>query len=123
MIRTIFLIIVTFAFSSANSQEGTSSAVKKLSEIELLKKAKSLRNLDKQLSVKLANQALSRTRSNNNNYIRAKTHVLLGEMAENSNHIEESLYHFLQASIAYESINDKENQITYSIKYIDHCQS
>ena len=123
MIRTIFLIIVTFAFSSVNSQEGTSSAVKKLSEIELLKKAKSLRNLDKQLSVKLANQALSITRSNNNNYIRAKTHVLLGEMAENSNHIEESLYHFLQASIAYESINDKENQITYSIKYIEVLMS
>ncbi|WP_426356823.1 diguanylate cyclase [Pseudocolwellia sp. HL-MZ19] len=122
--RLFLCIIFTFSFGTANSQEHSSqtsskaSSNKKLTEAELLKRAKSLTHADTLTSIKLANEALRLSKNNKNHSISAQSHTLLAKLAQRSKDIEQALHHFLQASLTYKSTNDKSNQIMSSIDYI-----
>ena len=54
---------------------------------------------------------------NNNLLINAQAHAFLGDLAQQANNVEQSMDHFLQASISYEKLNDKRNQIMTTIDY------
>lgn len=123
--RILFFIILSFACSVTHSQEkmmqasATEADFAQLSASELLKKAESLREIDPQISTKLANEALSVSENNNHPIVAAQAHVLLGNITYNNHDIDQSLEHFSQAIFIYQSINDKRNQILYSVNYID----
>lgn len=123
VMRAILLTFLAFFFIPSHAQENTKKAsdfnVEKLSDAELLKKAKSLQFIDPQISQKLANEALRLAETNNHDSLSAQAHVLLAKVAYQSKDIDLSLQHFSQASLKYKNINDTKNQIRYSINYID----
>ena len=126
-IHTIYFVIISFCFPIAYSQESTSektadivsSDVLHVSESELLTQAKSLRYNDLITSTKIANEVLRIAIVKNNHRVSAQAHYLLGELTQQSENIEQSKHHFLQASIIYKSINDKRNQILASLEYAE----
>ncbi|MEI6896485.1 MAG: tetratricopeptide repeat protein, partial [Psychromonas sp.] len=122
--QALFFIIITLCFSTANSLENTpqtSATVTETTNVsaqELLRLAKSLRSSDRQRSIQLANESLRKSQDNNNPRLSAQSHHLLGKLARESKHINQSMEHLLQASLIYKSINDKENQIKSSMDYV-----
>jgi diguanylate cyclase (GGDEF)-like protein len=123
VLNTLFLI--TFVFTSVHAQDnpvqGLSQAVDVagLSDREVLSKAKSFRHSDPQLSLKLANEALYLSEKINNHNVSAQIHTLLAKLGQESNDIDQSLHHFLLASIIYKNINDEQNYILSTISYIE----
>ncbi|WP_236559764.1 tetratricopeptide repeat-containing diguanylate cyclase [Colwellia sp. 20A7] len=119
----ILAIILPICYNTAYSQEKTSSnsAIVKdtanLSESALLKKAKSLKYSDRKKSTTLANAALLLSQNNKNYRLSAHSHHLLGELTRDSNNIEQSIHHFLEASTIYKNINEKQHLISSSIDY------
>lgn len=125
IMRVLLFIILTLGFTNAHAQQtqlqatSPSSHAEQLSAVDLLKKAKSLRDVDQQICIKLATEALLIAKSNNNHRVSAQAHTLLGKVNKKSNHIEQSLTHFLQASLIYQKTQDHRNQIMSSLDYID----
>lgn len=122
--RVLFFTLLIFFLNTVNSQENTSQTsltipkVEPLSAIKLLNKAKPLLKIDQQISIKLANEALLLAKKNNNFPLSAQAHSFLGKAALESKNIEQSLQHFLQASLVYKKIADESNHIFSSIDYI-----
>ncbi|MDC2889722.1 tetratricopeptide repeat-containing diguanylate cyclase [Psychrosphaera algicola] len=69
--------------------------------------------------MKLANEALRLSTINNNHTVSAEAHSLLGQLNQRSHNADQSLDNFLQASVIYNNINDKRNQILSTIDYIE----
>jgi len=119
------LLLTTIAFSSTvtHSQEHTldpslvSAEIKNLSDVELLEQAKSLRGKDQNASIKLANEALQKSKINNNLSVSAQAHAFLANLAEKSKDSEKSFYHYSQALFIFKKLNDKRRQINTSIDY------
>lgn len=87
------------------------------SGLALYQKAKAIKHNDIQKSIKLANQALRISEESNNPRLSAEVHTLLGKLAKNIKDIEQSKFHFLQASIIYKAINDHRNEVMSSVDY------
>lgn len=123
--RILCFITLTFCLTTAYSQESspqTSTAESEVgggSDLELLKKASSLSRIDRHESIRLTNELLRISENNKNYPVSAQAHTLLGEMTQQSKNFEQSLHHFLQASLLYKNINDKRNQIAASIDYVE----
>lgn len=119
--RIFFFLILAASFTWANAQEEapktTTSASANISGVELLTKAKSLRRSDQKISAKLASEALHKSKTANNHLLSAQAHSFLGELANQAQKIDQSMHHYLQASIAYEKVNDEHNQIMSSLDY------
>ena len=119
----LFFIILTFVFAPAYSQENypqtltVDTKVANIFERNILNKAKALRHNAPKKSTKLANKALILSKENNNHRISAQAHSFLGKLAQESKKIDQSLHHFLQASLLYKKMNDKQNQIMSTIDY------
>jgi diguanylate cyclase (GGDEF)-like protein len=123
--RLFLCLIFAFSFGTANSQEHSSqtsskaSSNEKITESQILKRAKSLTHADTLTSIKLANEALRLSKNNNNHSISAQSHTLLAKLAQQSKETEQALDHFLKASLIYKDTNDKPNQIISSFNYIE----
>jgi len=120
----LFLVgILLFCSNTAYSAEKNSSisTIDKYTdnspELALLKQAKSLKYKDKKQSTALANEALLLSQNNKNHRLSAHSHYLLGELARDSKDIEQSLYHFLEATILYKKINENKRLISSSVDY------
>jgi diguanylate cyclase (GGDEF)-like protein len=121
LIWLLFYTSILLCLTTVHSQEKSSQIGDEfidLSGVELLKKVKSLRNADQQISIKLANEVLRLSEKNNNPSVNAQAHTFLGQITQQSN-VEQSLEHFLQASVIYQKINDTESQILSSLDYIN----
>jgi len=115
MMRTVFVIIFIFFFSSLHAavvslSTTQSSDLEKSSDVELLHKAISLKQKNQPGSMQLANEALVLSKKNQNRNVSAQTYFLLGELALESNHIVQSMEHFIQASNLYKSMDDERYQ-------------
>jgi len=121
--RTIFFIIFIFCVNNAHSQVYNSSItnlnIENSSDVALLNEAKYFSSIDQQASIQLANKTLYISAQNHNFPITAQAHILLGDIAYDSNNIDLSLHHFLEAALVYKKINDNQNYIKCLINYID----
>jgi diguanylate cyclase (GGDEF)-like protein len=123
IIRNFFFVITPLCFPIANSQESptqTSSFVTEvatLSTAELLNKAQLLQQTDRKTAFELANKVLRISKIKRNTHETAKAHSLLAQLNRQENNTDKSLHHFLQASLIYKNLNDKQNQILSSIDY------
>lgn len=124
IMRTLFFIVFIFCFSAAHSQVNPSSnSMIQMSgtvsiEETLLKQAELitpqvLQDLENRKH--LANEALQLSLKKENNNISAQAHTLLGEIALKQNDIEQSIKHFLAASIIYRDNKDKRYEQTAKI--------
>ena len=118
-----FLILFACIITTANAKNSTldehNIEFEALSELELLKKARLFSRDEQSKSFLFANEALRLSGINNNHLVSAKVHAFLGTLTYQANNVDVALNHFSQASSLYEKINDKSNQIKYSISYID----
>lgn len=121
--RGLFFIVFTFYFSITNAQESTQQTTevvsKNTSDEDLLNKAESLMHIGQPISMKLVNNIIRISESNNTLPKTAKAHTILGNAAEKSKKFKQALHHFSQASFIYKNRNDKHNYILSSVDYID----
>ena len=105
-------------FSQENNEQtsstnfNTKELAKGLSNEQLLKKARLLKNENKALSIALAQQVAASSIQNGDDLTNAQSHDFLGMLEEESKHIDRAISHFSQASAAYEKLNDIPNQIS-----------
>lgn len=128
LVTTFFLLtlsLMTLPISTvANAQESNlnnssaGSDDESLLEVQILQKAKSLRDTDQEQSIKLATEALQLSQKKNNKIMRAQSHTLLGKLFKITKESEKSIHHFLQATTIYNEIDDKRNKIQSSYDYI-----
>lgn len=119
-IQILVLAILTLCFSSAYSQENTEKTKAKASNMtvaDLLKEAKLLARDDREKSIDLANKVLIKSKASKNYRVSAQTHTLLGKLSQQLKDIDQSTYHFLQASLLYKKTNDTRSYIMASIDY------
>ncbi|WP_240791475.1 diguanylate cyclase [Psychromonas sp. SP041] len=90
-----------------------------LTEKELITKAQSQIDSNRKQSRILAHSALQRSENKNNIIVSAEAHFLLGEIERKSKNKKPSTFHFLQASLLYEKLDDKEHYIIASVGYIN----
>lgn len=119
-----FVIFTTFIMAcnvhaNISVTSSNESKVVSISESELLKKAKLASEKDHVKGIKLAHDALTLSVKNNNQSKAAQAHRLLGRVYSLSKNVEQSLHHYLQASIIYEEINDNWNQVKSVVYYIN----
>ena len=129
-----FLLFILFLFVTAVSSQEAFSQIKSpitsqttvvqnefsgLTEKELLTKAQSQINSNRKQSRILAHRALQLSEKNHNTRISAEAHFLLGEIERKLKNRKPSTFHFLQASLFYEKLDDKEHYIIASVGYIN----
>jgi diguanylate cyclase (GGDEF)-like protein len=118
---SIFLLMVFLNFSLVHAQENDPRinipGAEQLSSTELLNQAKAQRNSDPELSSELAQKALDISEQANDHLTNAQAHAFLGSLAHQAENIDQSMHHYLQASIEYEKLNDEHNQISSTLEY------
>lgn len=133
IMRLFLFFVFTFYFATAHSQDDLpQSALKNsantshntieeanLSGKALLQKAKSFNYNELEKSIQLATLALSKSQKNNNVIISARAHSLLGKLFQKSNKIEQSLTHFLQASLIYKKMGSQSDKIKSLTNYVN----
>lgn len=112
-------VSTVFAQESQFKNPTDISNTQNLSDTELLNKAKSFSHANPQISADFANEALRLSQKNKNHSVIAQSHILLANLAKESNNVEQALHHFLQASLTYKNTGDKRNHIKSSIEYIE----
>lgn len=133
VIRYFLFFILLLFITSVYSQEAVSevkspitsqtTAVQNefssLTEKELITKAQSQIDSHRKQSRILAHRALQVSEENNNMPVSAEAHFLLGEIERKLKNTKPSTFHFLQASLLYEKLDDKEHYIIASVGYIN----
>lgn len=118
---SILLLLVFLNFSLVHAQENNPQinipGADQISSTELLNQAKAQRNTDPELSSELAQKALALSERANDHLTNAQAHSFLGGLAHQAENIDQSMYHYLQASIEYEKVNDEHNQISSILEY------
>ncbi|KAA1162060.1 diguanylate cyclase [Pseudoalteromonas fuliginea] len=105
--RIIFFIFFIFYFTVANSQEALLASIEKIETKPLSEK-----------SVELANEVLELSKADNNHSLSAQAHTLLGKLTKESGDINQSIYHFSQASSIYKFIGNIKQQLKSSINEV-----
>lgn len=124
LMHSLFFIVSAFFITTVNAntvkaQELTSEVkVENISADEYFRQAKSFRKSNHQKSFNLAQKSLALSIKTKNNRLSAQAHNLLGKLEKTSKNTEESIKHFLQASILYQDIGDKRNQLMASLNHI-----
>lgn len=86
-------------------------------ESKLLKQAQSFIASDPQESEKLAKEVLRLQKNKEYDHVSAQAHMLLGELSLQTQNIDASKKHFLDASVIYKNLNDTQEQVLSSIEY------
>ncbi|MEO9275275.1 diguanylate cyclase [Marinomonas sp. 5E14-1] len=118
VLRYLTYALFSFLCLHVHSSEVTPDTP--ISEKEILQQALSLfSDKDYEKSAELANQALLLAQDNVNLKTKARTHVLLAELAKKQKNTVQSATHYRQAALTYESMQEFDKQIRYASEYIN----